>query len=49
MTILAGWSYRDELTVHNEVIFRGNRVIISKVLELQHVYTKLEMLCIGQQ
>ena len=26
------WPYRDELTVHNEVIFRGNRVIIPKVL-----------------
>ena len=26
------WSCRDELTVHNEIIFRGNRVIIPKVL-----------------
>ena len=27
------WSYRDELTVHNGVIFKGNRVIIPKVLQ----------------
>ena len=27
------WSYRDELTVHSGVIFRGNRVIIPRVLQ----------------
>ena len=27
------WSYRDELTVHNGVLFKGSKVVISQMLD----------------
>ena len=33
LSIKEDWSHRDKLTVHNGVIFRGNHVIIPKVLQ----------------
>ena len=32
ITISEHWSYRDELTVHNGVLFKGSRVVIPQLL-----------------